>query len=278
MRSGGPTFDPGAPPFWQSIDLSHAYRQVTAFLAAIFTGVLTLFILPQFLGELTWFTEAIAGVVVAMVWMGVGALLSRAHPATCTLLLITGSGLARFLSFGISASVSLYHGMATYIPATLAGGVVWMVVAHRNTRRVAWPLLCTLLIALVQLSRVALFGLPGEPRTMYRDKESVRVSIVPMMTSSELTYLWQPAHSKAFARVDSMTASVDLDASGASPHSLFRVTDRVEHSNVCRRLDVRTRQLVEAEIANGSIPHLVAALPLRKHDCSAGTIWRVVRR
>jgi hypothetical protein len=255
-----------------------AYTQVTAFFGALLAGGLAFVAMLAISGEHSWATEALVGIVVAAVWMASGAWLSRSHPVTCALLLVVGSVVARYLSYGMLFDAPLYGGITTYAFATIVGGAAWTLIAHRQHRSLVWPVACTLLVVAVQLSRVLLFGLPGQPRVMYHANESTEVAIVPWLISGELTYLWQPEHGTGNSQPDSMTASVDLDGSGASPYPMFRVTDRVEHANVCRRLIGRTRQRIREAVESGSIPRFITMLPLREWDCSAGTVWRVLRR
>ena len=276
MGSGGvPTFDPGTPPFWQNVELSPAYRQVTAFFAAIAVGMLSFFGMLSIVGEHGWMSEAIVGVVVAMVWMATGALLSRAHPITCVLLLIIGSAISRYLAYGIMAHTSPFYGMSTYLSATLCGGATWFVIARRRQRRIVWPVLGTLLIAMVQLARVAVLEMPGVPRTLYHNGNAEPVAVIPRMTSDGLTYVWQAKGATLGHNLDSMTASVDLSGSGPSEYLLYRVSNAAEKSSACRNLAATTGKRINGEIAAGTTPRFVAMIPLRQWDCGAGTVWRV---
>jgi hypothetical protein len=275
MRSGGPTFDPGAPPFWQSIDLSPAFRQVTAFLAAIALGVLTFFGMLSVFREHGWQSEAIVGVVVAVVWMATGAALSRAHPVTCVLLLIIGSAASRYLAYGIMAQVSILHGMTTYLSATMFGGAAWLVIARIRKQRIMWPILGMLVVAGVQVARVTVFEMPGVPETLYYDNNAEAVGVLPRIASDGSTYVWQTNGAKLGRGLDSMTASVDLSGSGPSRHSLTRVTDAAEKSSACHRLATTARERIDGEIAAGTTASFVRMIPLRQWNCDAGTMWRV---
>jgi hypothetical protein len=53
------------------------------------------------------------------------------------------------------------------------------------------------------------------------------------------------------------------------------VKEAPEVAQVCGLFRQSTRDIVDAEIARGSIPRLITFLPSRLAPCERGTVWKV---
>jgi hypothetical protein len=251
------------------------WRPVFAVAAAIALGFVTLFAFP-FNDESTWRSNVLAGALVAIVWMGTGAAISRAEPKACLLLLLLGAFVCRFLSYGIVFGTSPYYELLTYTTATLAGGIAWAILAKRFNRELRLPIAVTAIFLLLQAWRTASTAMPAVAVPAHHGEDSELVSHFSGGDTSYVGYLWQPANGRIGKHADTVTVRADLEASGASPHLLARVSDATDRARLCIRLQNEHGKLVDAEIAGGSTPSFVTAIPLVRYNCEAGTFWRIV--
>jgi hypothetical protein len=247
-------------------------------LAVAFASALAIFVLtsPLAVSNPFWIVEAIMSFVAAAAWMFTGLRIAPRHPAVGVLLFLPGAALSWFFSRGL-LSTSSYYGLFSIVSACAGGALVWAIANRPQSsfvRRTALllPLFTLLLAMAVALSKPAL-GV----RVLLRDAKgkAMRVHMLVAGRAPLVRYLWTRDNGVIRAIA---TGPVSLEEDpGPAPSSLqvVLVQETPEVERVCNLFRQATRDLVQAEIAKGSIPSFLTALPFRMARCERGTVWEV---
>ena len=224
-----------------------------------------------------WRSESVASFLAAATWMTVGLLAARRFASIAApFLFVAGAGVAWFLATGIVYGVSPYYGLFPVVCGCLGGMLAWALHHRRHSMRerviaVVFPLVIT---ALVTGKTLLLPTLPDLRQVVLADARQMHLPVVHADSGAwNSLYIWASGDIELVNGAQA-TLRIETDpGSGGSEYFTVEATDTQHLRIACARFRAIASDQVNGEIARGSIPAFMRAIPIRYPVCEKGRVW-----